>query len=584
MKGRYVWLLLAFLLPAWAAASGVRASLDRSKVQLGETVTLNLTVDGSDSMGMPDLDPLRRDFDVLGTSSSSSISIVNGKQSAQFTIGIALRPKHVGQLTVPSLAVAGGHTAPLLLDVTPPDPNAAANSGKDVFIEAGVEPDHGYVGQQMVYTLRLYHDVDLSGSLQEPQLPGVDVRRLGSDINYDVERGGRTYHVLERRYALVPSHAGNLVVPSMQFQGSTGDSSDPFGPGSFFGQSGLFGGGRQVSAASPAVTLHVAAPPSGWGGDAWLPARQLSLSLDGLPADSKLHVGQALNLHMVVQASGLPAESLPEPSLPTLSGATVYPDRPVDTTSDDGKWLEGKRERAFAIVPQQAGTLTIPATTLKWFNVQSGQTETASIPATTLTVLPASGTTAAPAAATSAALPAATGPGMQASSRTTVTPVAPAAGTVPAWWRWVAIASLALLLLGIVAWWLLRRRASASVPKPARVAPTIGPSTDRAMRKRFLDAARGDDVATQARHLLAWGRAERPGLQNLGELAAALASDPQRTAIAWLQRRQYADAATGARSPDLRAAFEHGFVWRDERPQDDRSPLPPLYPFDLGPR
>jgi hypothetical protein len=162
--------------------------------------------------------------------------------------------------------------------------------------------------------------------------------------------------------------------------------------------------------------------------------------------------------------------------------------------------------------------------------------------------------------------------------------VAPAAGTVPAWWRWIAIASLALLLLGIVVWWLLRRRASRSAPMPARVAPTIGPSTDRSMRKRFLDAALGDDVATQARHLLAWGRAERPGLQNLGELAAALASEPQRTAIAWLQRRQYADAATGAQPPDLRAAFEHGFVWRDERPRDDRSPLPPLYPFDLGPR
>lgn len=576
MKARLILLLIALLLPAWAGASGVRATLDRSQVQLGETVTLNLSIDGGGSIGTPDLAPLAKDFDVLGSSSNSSISIVNGKRSAQFTIGIALRPKHAGELEVPSLAVAGGRTDPLKLEVTPPDPNAAAGNGKDVFVEASAEPGRGYVGQQLLYTVRLYYGVNLDrGSLDDPQLPGVDVRKLGKDIDYGAERGGRAYHVLERRYALVPRRAGTLVMPSLQFQGVAENASSPLDPGDFFGQSGLFGNGTTVTAASPAVTLQVQAPPSDWGSGAWLPARQLSLALDGLPANGELRVGQPLNLHMSVQASGLPAEALPEPSLPALKGATVYPDRPVDATADDGKWLQGKRERTFAIVPQRAGTLTIPATTLKWFNVQSGKAELARIPASTLTVLPAIG--AAPASAASA--PAAA---------TSVAPTAGTAGPVAAaapdgsarWWRRAALASLGLWLLSMLGWWAWRRRQAAAPARPAAVAP---PDT-RALREAFLVAARTDDAADQARTLLAWARAERPDLQNLGALSAALASEPQRAAIAALQRRRYAEAPAGADGAGLRAAFECGFAWRGERPHDDDSPLPPLYPFDLGPR
>ena len=95
-----------------------------------------------------------------------------------------------------------------------------------------------------------------------------------------------------------------------------------------------------------------------------------------------------------------------------------------------------------------------------------------------------------------------------------------------------------------------------------------------------MDVARGRDPATQAHHLLAWARVERPGLQNLGQLSAILASDAQRTAIEHLQRQQYAGASTG-NALDLAATFAQGFVWRSDNEHDSDSPLPPLYPFKL---
>ncbi|KRE89831.1 hypothetical protein ASG87_02465 [Frateuria sp. Soil773] len=561
------WLLAWLLLPALAQAAEVQATLDRNQVQLGETVTLNLRVQGGGSVDAPDLAALAQDFDVLGTSSNTSVSIVNGARSAELTYGIALRPKHVGQLRVPPLAFAGGRTSPLQLQVVAPDPQANADGSRDVFVEASAQPGKVYVGQQLLFTVRLYFTANLTnGALDDPQLAGVDVRKIGSDLNYDAERGGRRYHVVERRYAMIPQRAGRIDIPPVAFQGELADPNDP---DSFFGM------GTATTAASPPTTVEVQPAPAGWGGAAWLPARQLQLTLDGLPADGKLRVGQSLTLTMTLQATGLPYEALPALSLPSLDGATVYPDKPVTGTRGDGQWIVGRRQQDFAVVPDRAGTLTIPETTLKWWNVLTGKAEVARIPAQHLTVLAADGSRApapAPAATTGGAAPAAS--------------LAPAPAASHRWpWGWLAAGALAVLLciglLGIgVGWWMGRRAAGRRPGAAAPMDAAPRPASARQLRAAFMAAARGDDPAAQARSLLAWARTERPGLPHLGALAAALAAEPQRAAIAALQRRQYADAAAGA-SPGLAEAFAGGFAWREASGGGDDAPLPPLYPFKL---
>lgn len=560
-----LWLIVLLLLPALAQAARVQATLDRSQVQLGETVTLNLRVQGGGSFGAPDLGALAQDFDVLGTSSNTSVSIVNGTRSAELTYGIALRPKHIGQLQIPSLAIAGDHTTPLQLQVVAPDPQANANGSKDVFVEASAQPDKVYVGQQLLFTVRLYFAANLtSGALDDPRLAGADISRIGGDLNYDTERGGRSYHVIERRYALIPQRAGRIDIPSVGFQGELMDASDP---DSFFSM------GKSVTAASAPVTIDVQPTPASWGGTAWLPARQVQLSLEGLPADGKLRVGQSLTLTMTLQATGLPYEALPALSLPALDGATVYPDKPVTSTRGDGQWIVGRRQQDFAVVPDRAGTLTIPATTLTWWNVLTGKAEEARIPAHSLTVLPAVGSGAPSVAAAAAVAPAAK-PAPAASASTAATVVhAPR-------WRWVAFGVLAVLLCGGLGWWLGRRASgrssTATVPAPGDNPP---PSA-RQLRAAFMVHARGNDRALQAHSLLAWARAERPGLPHLGALAAALAAEPQRAAIAELQRQQYAGANAGGELA-LADAFADGFAWRKAPGGGDDSPLPPLYPFKL---
>ncbi len=562
-------LLACLLVPCIATATPVQvqATLDRNQVTLGQTVALTVQVNGAtDRVAPPDLGALAVDFEVLGSSQNRSLSIVNGVRQSQLSFGFALRPRRAGTLTIPALTVAGAQTTPLGVTVTAAAPLAAGDvpANAEVFLQVQTEPAQVHVGQQVSYVLRLFHAVDLSGALDSPQVDGARTVKLGDDIKYVEQRGGRSFEVLERRFALIPQRAGKLLVPPVTFQG---EASDPSDPGNFFGS------GTPVSAQGPQVAIDVQAAPAVAGGDAWLPARGLTLTMSGADGSQPVRVGQPINLTLVLRAVGLGADALPLPTLPTLDGATVYPDQVADSTRNQGPWLLGERRRAFAVVPERAGKLALPALRISWWNVLTGRAEVASIPARTLTVLPALG-----AAVATPSTPATGIPGDAASAPTAAMPAGamPQRPTMP--WRWIALGSGGLWVLSILAWWVLRRRTPAP---PADSGSAARAATGRELRRAFVSATRTPDAAAQAHSLLAWARAERPALQHLGDLAAALADDAQRTAIAVLQRQCYASSSGPADGAVLATAFARGFVWREQAAAPPAGAVPPLYPFNL---
>lgn len=572
---RGLWLVLAVWMLATAAQAGnitVRAFLDRDHAQLGDTVTLNVEVDGTTQAAAPDVSALKSDFDVLGMSHNTSISIVNGQGSTKTLWAIALRPNRAGTLHIPSLAVAGQATAPLTLTVATAPATTHGGPGHPVFIQVEPSTRTPYVGEQIDLDVRFFYASTVgSGSLNLPHGKDIDVRALGKGTRYQVERGGRIYRVLEKHYAVTPRDAGSLTLSPVTFYGTMAT------PGQF---GGFFGNGHTVTARSEPIHLDVRTRPAVSGQGAWLPARELTLQLEGLPADGQVEVGQSLTLTLIEKAVGLPFESLPKLQLPPIKGVDVYPDQPHDHTGDNGHWLEGMRTRKFALVPQQAGTLTIPAITLEWWNVKTGRKETARIPAHELHVQAAAGQTAthvSPAVTASAATP------MLAQASSAVSPAAVPASIAPsshadnhmlAWFA-LGLWLVTLLAAGGYAWHRRRRAAPVPSPTPGKIKNPNG----RQSRQAFMQAAREGGVAAQCHSLLAWARSERPSLHHLSELAAALQPGAQVDVIAHLQRARYASDIEGPNADTLVAAFNEGFVWR-ETPSASAasSALPPLYP------
>jgi hypothetical protein len=559
-----VFAAMVLLVCAGAAqAADVRAWLDRNSMQLGETVTLNIEVSGDSRAPQPDFSALRQDFDLLGTQSSSAVNIVNGQTSSKLLWAVGLQPHHVGTIAIPALDVAGAKTQPLTLNVQAASTTASGKSGDDLYLEASVEPKTPYVQQQVLYTVKLFFALNFSdGSMDEPHIDGVSAHKLGQDAYYTAQVGGRSYRVWEKRYALTPEKSGSLTLPSVVFRGH---AIDPADINSFFTR------GRAVTARSDAIALDVRARPAASGSDTWLPAHTLTLTAQGIDAMATARVGEPLTLTLDLKAQGLGFEQLPDLKLPTIDGADVYPDKTTTQNRDDGAWLYGERERKFAIVPNRAGKLTLPEIQLAWWDTANDRAELAQIPALTLTVQPAAAAPAAPAA--SAVSPSKIGDNVPANG-TSGQPLG--AGETAVFWRRLAFVTGALWLLTLLGWIVTLARARNSSPPPARpaVAAPVGLPGGVATWQRAVQAG---DWPAAAKSLLAWAKSERPGLNNLGQLADALAEDEAAHAVRELDRACYGQAAAADLAVRLQSHLRKSLPWKRAASGMQDSVLPALY-------
>ncbi|MGA7298053.1 MAG: BatD family protein, partial [Rhodanobacteraceae bacterium] len=449
---RIALLVLCLAASTPALATKVRAFLDRDTVHLGDTVTLNVSATDAVAVKAPDFSVLVPDFVLHGTSRNQSIRINNGTVSKTVLFAVALDPRHTGKITIPAFSVDGQSSKPLVLNVLPADSRASGAPGDPVFLRADIVPRSLYVGQQAYLSIKLYYaGGSLQGKLDDPDMSNADLQPLGKQHQYESQQGGQMYRVVERDYAVIPSDPGTITIPPVRFRGQL-----------ITGSSGFFGNAQSFSENSRALVLDVRPKPASAGSGPWLPARSVSLSLQGLPAAGKASVGTPITVTVTEKASGLGFESLPDPTLPAIDGAEIYPDKSQGSNDADGQWIEGMRIRKFAIVPTRPGTLEIPALAVDWWNVQTDKPETASVSAHSLEVAGAAVTSSSTAAPPPRAL-------VSTGNSPASLPSVSSTATVPGdstgcngFWRWLALALAGLWLLTLLAlavvWWPRRAR------------------------------------------------------------------------------------------------------------------------------
>ena len=148
--------LLAALVPA-AADATTSARMDRNSVQITDSFQVVFETD-QDVSSRPDFSALSDDFDVLGTSQSTSVNIVNGRMQRSARWIVDLMAKREGVFTIPSIAIGNEQSSPLTVTVKPSTATGSGATG-DVFMEVEVDTPAPYVQQQVVLTIRLFRAV-----------------------------------------------------------------------------------------------------------------------------------------------------------------------------------------------------------------------------------------------------------------------------------------------------------------------------------------------------------------------------------------------------------------------------------------
>ncbi|SMQ24266.1 Oxygen tolerance [Pseudomonas helmanticensis] len=542
---RFTALLLPLLIcTATAQAAELTASVDRSRLNSGETVELTLETSDVTQFGKPDLTPLEPLFEVRGTRQVNQLNTLNGDNRATTRWIITLLPKENGSVVIPPLQMGDVQSQPITVQVVESDTHEDKNSLDPVFIEASLDQSSVYVQAQAILTLRIYHSVSLydDSSLTPLQIADARVEQLGDTRTYEKDINGVRHGVIEMRYAIYPQHSGLLTIAPQTFSATLVDT-QPSADATAQGPKP----GKLMRVSSADIPLTVKPKPLTYPLDApWLPARSLSLSESWNPEPEHTQVGDSLTRSLILKVEGLASSQLPALPATDVNGLRRYPDQPVLTNQSTDRGLVGSREEREALVPSRSGSIELPTVDVVWWNTFEDHLEHSSLPARTLQV--------------------ANNPSLQVDTPAGSLQPSAVDNDVLWWWKLSTLILACTTLLGFGLWWRARWQ-----PAILRAAQT-GPSP-RTLLDDIKRASQANDPQATRQALDAWAR-QQP--ETLADMAARFV--PLSDALDGLNGALYSETGQHWQGEDLwRAIRTIPTAERVHDPVGD-SGLPPLYP------
>jgi hypothetical protein len=533
------WLLCLVALVAQAdtPAATLQASVDRTRVNTGETVELTLESDDATLFGKPDM--------------LNSLTTLEGNVHATTRWLITLMPRHSGSIEIPPLQLGELISQPIALQVVEASAQSQEQKLAPVFMEASLDQDTVYVQAQAVLTVRIYHSVSLfdDSNLTPLQVPDARIEKLGETRTYEKQINGIRHGVIEMRYALYPQHSGDMTIPAQEFS-ATMVQDIPETQAAATSQPTVATSpkpGKLMRVMSDPLPLKVKPQPAHYPANTpWLPARSITLSENWSPDPAHSQIGDSLTRTLVVKAEGLSSAQLPPLPATDVSALRRYPDQPQLSNQASERGLVGSREEREALVPNRPGAIDIPAVDLVWWNTLEDHLEHSFLPARTLQV------------STNPALAV----DMPVSDNSGVTVIGP-----PVWpWQLSTVLLSFTTLLGFGLWWRARwqpalTRAAQSGPSPRTVLDDL---------KR---ASLANDPQATRQALDAWAR-QQP--ETLADMAARFV--PLSDALDGLNGALYSETGKLWLGEDLWKAVKA--LPAVEKPIDPNGAesLPPLYP------
>ena len=390
-------------LPAHGLAQTARAYLSQNGIPLNQQFVLNVEISGTQRL---DQDPVLPDLSAfaafLGSGTSTSMQIVNGRTSMSVTVQHRFQATAVGAFEIGPISVrAGGQnlrTEPLtirIIDGSAPTTRSGRPGAdgtiapEDLFVTATASNQQVYVNEAVIVEYRIFTRVDAEGvsMTRQPGTTGFWVEELVADPQEPVEqvmRDGLQYtSAVVMRVAVFPTSAGTKTLEPMTLETqvrvqrrSRSLFSDPFGRG-------LFGSMVPVAIESNPLEIEVLPLPAGQP-DAFtgfVGQLEVSASIDRTSSETNA----ALSYRLEVSGTGN-IRTLPEPVLGFPSDVEVYPPEVRERVDHTDGGVRGSKIFEYVIVPRAPGGVTIPAVELAYFDADAGTYAVAASDPITLTV------------------------------------------------------------------------------------------------------------------------------------------------------------------------------------------------------
>lgn len=390
---RYLILFCTLVFAAGVWAEDVRFSVDgpRQVIQ-GQQFQLEYTLynaSGKD-LNLPDFTGCKVLYQ--GTSSGTSVSIVNGNVNRQTTEThvITLRAEKEGSYTFsPATISANGRTYSSntwKLTILPPD-KTSASSGSNrqaggqssddtaLFIRTVLSKTRVYEQEALLATIKLYTRASgvQAQNYSFPSFEGFVVQDidLPQNTSFELENyNGVNYKMaILKQCLLFPQRSGKITITPGTFE---------FQVESFQFVNGPFGPmrvpqGVERTVSSNAVTVDVLPLPSG------KPASFMGgvgdFTLSSSISSTHVKANEAITLKLVFKGSGN-LKYLKNPELKLPNDFDTYDPKVDLSVKASAGGVSGTRTVEYTTIPRFAGTFKIPAVEVSYFDTKSKQYKT----------------------------------------------------------------------------------------------------------------------------------------------------------------------------------------------------------------
>lgn len=379
------FLLAWVFLPGTALALEARLVLDRETIEAGETVGMQVVVDGTQRSAtptVPQIPGVRMRY--LGP--SSQMENINGQTSIRVSHRYQLALDTTNDVVIPAMQVRVANqtltTQPGRIRVLPREAHE-----EPVWIKLVVDRDEVVVGDTFPVELHLYFQAIRSPSAPRFDLDGFVLGRSTQPTQATTQRGNQQWSVVVWKFAVTATKPGDLVVgPAEMDLVLLLPAQAPRRPGSlmddFFGPPRE---ARQVTLKSGSHRLKAIAPPA-LGRPADYAGAVGRFRMSASVGPTQLTVGDPATVRLTIQGQG-GIERLELGPWPEDPAFRVYPGTNGFMPADE-LGMSGVKTMEFVLVPERPGKLRIPVPPLVFFDPETRRYDQATVDDLMLDVRP----------------------------------------------------------------------------------------------------------------------------------------------------------------------------------------------------
>ena len=377
---------------AYSQDIAVSADVTPQIISLNETATLRVMIAANQQLGNiapPKLKALP-EFNVSYGGASSQYNLSSNQFSVSVTWTYVLKPKKVGQFTVPKIHISHDNKTyaadPVTIQVLPISQKSlqtksTQNTLTDAFsssthkVEASVDNSHPYVNEQVIYTFR-YLYTDRIPSFNTPKYTPPSLRQFWTT---ELERkqgrrqviDGTLYWIEEIQVGLFPITAGKITIEPAKLSLPLARRGRP-----------------QTSKVLVTNPVEVNVRP--------LPQEGKPTDFAGAVGQYRIHTqtdrqtieaGDGFTLRVQVSGMGN-IKTVPAPAFPALPNMAIYDPQITDAIGIVDSKIQGSRTYEYVIIPSEEGRWTISAIDYPYFDPQTESYQVALTVPVTIDVLP----------------------------------------------------------------------------------------------------------------------------------------------------------------------------------------------------